>query len=471
MDDKEREKPLDDFAVEITELSYTPGSRRMRRPRMTARQRRWSLAATAALFVLVMGLLLGSTNDVRNVLGQAFGHAASAPDPSALNGAMSVYLRGNPAWGRFILDGKTLDHTPVIGRDKPLVLARGLHTLIWQVDPFKPKTCVFTVVDPSTARGPCFFNHEITASFVPGVEAMIIAFFASLNDLPADQRAPLTLLLQQQFAAYDSTSQVEPGEFYAVSEQEAQNNPALCQPVANLSLCYARADQSLLATLSMQIDTLTSNDDPCVTTSQCYSYQQDCRALCEDPVVDYGAPDTQGWSVDAVVGLFWSYRTFAGQSVALAQPNTAIRGAQAYQPVPVHLERDARGRWQITLFPTYGSVSNNPVCTQANSDTMTILGISPGNAPNMYVRQSAFNPTQMALGCLTVAILPVTQSGATPTPTPSADALSPAIFLLRFGVLLAVNPAAHKVNASLPVADAAEKNLAQSLLTSNVSLP
>ncbi|HEX7733822.1 MAG TPA: hypothetical protein VF458_03140 [Ktedonobacteraceae bacterium] len=471
MNDKERKEPLDDFAVEITELDHTPGSRRPNWLRMTPRRRRLSLTATAALFVLVMGLLLVSMSDVRNMLGKTFGYAASTPDPSTLTGSMLVYLRGNPAWGRFILDGKTLDHTPVIGRDQPLTLARGLHTLIWQVDPFKPKTCVFTVVDASTARGPCFFNHEITASFVPGEEAMIIAFFASLNDLPADQRASLTRLLQGQFAAYDSISQVEPGEVYALSEEQAQANPALCQPLASLSLCYARADQPLLATLSMQMDTLTSNDDPCVTTSQCNSYHQDCRALCEDPVVDYGAQDVSGWSVDAVAGMFWSYRTLAGQTLAIAQPNTAIRGSQAYQLVSVHLYRDARGRWQITLFPTYGYVSNNPVCAQATNDTMSVLGVSTSNASNMYVRQSAANPTQMALGCLTVAIQPITQGGATPTPAQSADAVSPATFLLHFGVLLAVNPAAHKVSPSLPVVDATEKNIAQSLLTANIYAP
>ncbi|HEY0756690.1 MAG TPA: hypothetical protein VGD98_22245 [Ktedonobacteraceae bacterium] len=469
MDDKERDESLDDFAVEITDLNHSVGPKRW--SGLTTRQRRWSLAATAALFVLVMGLLLSSTSGVRALLGQAFGHGASTADPATLTGAMFVYLRGNPTWGHFILDGKALSSVPITGLDQPLKLARGLHTLVWQVEPFKPKTCVFTVVDVSSARGPCFFNNEITASFEPGVEAMIIAFFASLNDLPANQRAPLTQQLQTQFMTYDSNSQMQPGEFYAVSEQASQANPSLCRALTSLSLCYEQAHQAMIATLSMRMDALSSNDDPCIRTSQCNSYRQDCRALCEDPVVDYSGQELSGWSVDAVVGLLWTYSSIDGQIVASSQPNTAIRGSQTYQLVSVHLERDARNQWQITLFPTYGFVSNNPVCAQATTDTTLLLGASVGSGSNMYVLQSGSNPGQMSLGCLTVATQPGPAVGVTPTPTPTSTAAAalPATFLLHFGVLLAVNASAHKVSPDLPVADIFEKNIAQNLLASYLS--
>lgn len=464
MDDTESEKPFDDFSVEITDLNPLVDQKQKRWPRLTPRQRKLSLAATTLLFMLVVVLLLGSASDVRNLLGRAIGNPATTPDPLVSANTMSVYLRGNPTWGHFTLDGKALAHVPAIGREHPLELARGLHTIIWQAEPFKAKTCVFTVVDSSTLKGPCFLNSSMTPNFVPGVAAMVIAFFASLNDLPATERTSLTHRLQAAFTSYDSTVRVQPGERYAVSEQVVQADPSLCTPFESIALCYARADQPLTAALHLQMDNLTTNDDPCVLSSQCDSYRQDCRALCEDPVVSYGPQDINGWRVDAVVGLVWSYRDLSGQVVATDQPDTSIRGSQTYQQVPVHLDRDSQGNWQITLFPTEGYVSDNPVCVQATSDTMSILSASFDNNSSMFVRQSASNLTQMALGCLTIAAQPDTPFSATPTPTPSAATIPPASFLLRFGVLLAVNASAHKICPGLPVANAEEKSVAQNLL-------
>lgn len=466
MDDMEREHPQDDFAVEITDLDQSSGwdqplLARARWPRLTPRQHKLSLAATAVLFVLVLMLLLSSTGEVRGLMGQAFSHPTSTPQPSARANSLAIYLRGNPTWGHFTLDGKALAHPPVVGRDQPLKLARGQHTIVWQAEPFKSKTCAFTVVDASTVSGPCFLSSSMTTNFEPGVEAMTIAFFASLNDLPANQRVPLVQQLQMQFASYSSSSPVQPGELYAVSEQEALANPSLCRPFESLALCYAQADQPLIATLSLQMDNLTSNTDPCVVSGQCDSYRQDCRALCEDPIISYSQQSISGWSVNAVVALLWSYHTLAGQVVASAQPDTALRGAQTYQMISVNLDWTFQGGWQSTLFPTYGSA--NPVCMQATGDTMSVLNAAFDNNSNMYVRQYTSQLTRMALGCLTIAIQPETRVGATPTPT--VDAIPPASFLARFGVLLAVNASAHKVCPDLPLADADAKDIAQDLQT------
>lgn len=298
---------------------------------------------------------------------------------------------------------------------------------------------------------------------------MVIAFFAALNDLPPEQRVALTQQLQMQFANHNSSTQVQPGELYAISEQEAQTNPSLCKPFQGLALCYAQAEQPLTATLNLQIDTLTSHDDPCVLSGQCDIYHQDCRMLCDDPVLDYSQPGIEGWSVIAMIRLLWSYRTLAGQVVASAQPNSALRGSQLYQSVSIYLERNAQNGWHITLFPTYGSAgfaAGNPVCAQATGDTMSALNASFDNNANMYVRQSFADPAQMAFGCLTIAIQPELQFTATPTPTPNEDTIPPATFLLRFGVLLTVNASARKVCPGLPAADAHEEQLAQRLQTS-----
>lgn len=466
MDDTEHEPPLEDFTVEITDLDRSTNRAEPKHwLRLTSRQRRLSLAATIVLFVLVLGLLLNSVSSVRDLVKQTFRQPTNTPNSSTLANSLFVYLRGNPTWGHFMLDGKALAHTPVIGRDQPLKLAPGQHTIIWQAEPFKPKTCTFTVADASTLKGPCFLDSSITTNFQPGAAAMTLAFFASLSDLPTEQRASLTQQLQELFANYGSTSQVQPGELYAVSEQVAHTNPALCRPFEGLALCYAQANQPLLATLSLQMDTLTSNTDPCVVAGQCDSYHQDCRALCEDPVVNYSQQAINGWSVQAVVDLLWSYRTLSGQVVASAQPDTAIRGAQTYQFVYINIDRSTQDGWQITPFPAYDATSSNPVCMQATGDTMSVLNASFDNNSNMYVAQSISNANQMALGCLTIAMQPENQVSSTPTPTPAEDAIPPASFLARFGVLLAVSASAHKVCPEMPVASAYERGVAQNLQT------
>jgi hypothetical protein len=168
----------------------------------------------------------------------------------------------------------------------------------------------------------------------------------------------------------------------------------------------------------------------------------------------------------AMLRMLWSYRTTTGQVIARAQPNSALRGSQAYQSVSAHLDLAAQGRWHIMPFSTYNpmsSLSDSPVCAQATGDTMSVLNASFDNNSNMYVYQSASNLAHMALGCQTVASQPEVV-GITPTPTLSADAIPPASFLLRFGVLLAVNASAHKVCPDLPVADASEKSMTQNLL-------
>lgn len=295
---------------------------------------------------------------------------------------------------------------------------------------------------------------------------MVIAFFASLNDLPLEQRMAFIQQMQRQFDGSDSSTQVQPGELYAVSEQDAQAHPSLCRPFEDLALCYARAEQPLIATLNLQADNQTSHDDPCFLSELCNINQQDCRVFCEDPVLDYSQATIEGWSVIAILKLSWTYRTLAGQVIAASQPDSAIRGSYDYQSVSVNIERDSQSGWRITPFPAYDSFSGTPICAQATGVTMSVLGATFDDNANLNVNQFAANPSQMALGCLTVASQPTDPFAATPTPIPSADAIPPASFLLRFGVPLAVNASARKVCPDLPVADAAEERDAQSLLTS-----
>src|SRR5581483_9139673 len=290
----EHETSPDEFDLEITDLGPKGNRRGYGLPRLTARQRQASIVVTVLLFALVVGTFLGGSAEIRGLLARTLLKPQPTP-ASEVSNSLSIYLQGNPDWGHFIVDGRPIGHLPVPVRDHPTVLAQGQHTIIWQVTPFNSRTCILTVMNSTTLSGPCLFLNGVSAHFVPNINVMVLSFFASLNDLPARQRQVVLQQIQQVLAAYGTSEQVHPGERYAVSEQQIAANPSLCSVVTHLAICYARTDQSLQASVHVQLDSSTSSDDPCMASDQCSFNHQDCRALCEDPTVVYGNRNADGW--------------------------------------------------------------------------------------------------------------------------------------------------------------------------------
>lgn len=461
MADTERELPASDFELEITDLEPRARPPRWRWRRLTPGQRKLSLTLTAVLFALVVSVILASTSDVRSLLARTLFPVQSTAVSNGNN--LAFYLRGNPSWGRFIIDGRPVEHLPVIGRDQPLILTAGRHTIVWKVAPFKDQTCVFTVAVMAVS-GPCVIDHRVTESFVSNQPTTILSFFASLNDLPSAQRAALLQQLQTEIAGYSSSEVVRPGELYAVSEQQIAANPSLCYPVAHLAVCYARATQPLRATLSAQLDSSTSSSDPCMLSRACSLEQQDCRALCNDAVLEYTEDTVPGWNVEAIISLHWSYATLSGQVIARDQPASALRGTQDYRSATIHMTRDRQG-WHISLFPSQGHDrdSSDPVCDQAGQDIYGLSDAANGNQ-QIYI-QSVVNVQQTsASGCLVVIkTSPGTViSSATPIPDPNTQLTG--YCLVRFGVVLTINNEAHMFWPALPRVDTYERVLASQAL-------
>jgi hypothetical protein len=473
-----------DFEVEIVDLDdptanppsgpFTP-----RRFRLTSRQRKLSLWLTGLLFLVTIGVLLGSISDIRGLLASMW--SEPAPTGTAVPENLFFYVQENPSWGQFTIDGHPLTRLPRIARDQPLSFSPGTHQIIWQAAPFNARTCLFTVVNILTFSSPCLKQQDINSQVANkpaklalplSMPVMLFTFFASLNDLPPGQRTSLVQQTQTLFSLPNSSEQVYPGEAYAVSEQAAEANPSLCQPVKGFALCFARANQPLVASLSAQLDTSTALDDPCVAAGLCGTIGQDCRQFCNPFSGSEGV--SPGWDIGAVIHLLWTYKTLSGQVIASNQPDSAIRGSAAgYVPVTLHITRDRQG-WHIALLPGPESTLNDPSCMGIERDISTLYtAISNGSAG--FAMQEAGPPqTQIAEGCLEVFELqsflpqPFPNATNTPLPEPSSTPVShePAYFLFRFGVILAVNPMAHSLLPKLPMADSYEQNLAQHLLAS-----
>src|SRR6185503_2589911 len=143
--------------------------------------------------------------------------------------------------GQFVLDGTPLTQLPSIGHGTPLTLAAGSHEISWHAAPFQTRNCSLLVANASTVAGSCAHDDEVSMGYVPDTSALIVSFFASLNDLSAAQRTAFVRQMQTTLTSYGGSEQVYPGEAYAVSEQEIRAHPALCPIVVRITLCYARA--------------------------------------------------------------------------------------------------------------------------------------------------------------------------------------------------------------------------------------
>lgn len=457
MAETEHETPSTD--LEITDLDPQRHRRGYHSLRLTVRQRAVSAVLTVLLFLLVASVLLGSSAEVRNLLARVL----PSPQTAAPSDDLSLYIQGNPDWGRFLVDGRVIPRLPVAMRDRPLALAVGQHTVTWQVVPFRARTCRLIVVNATTASGPCLASSEVSAHFVPDVKALVISFFSSLNDVLGGQREPLLQGVQQALADYGASALLYPGERYAVSEQDIAANPSLCHLVTHLAICYARARQTLRASVRIWLDSSASADDPCVVTDQCLFNRQDCRALCEDPTVVYSNRPVGGWSVAVPISLTWSYATLTGQPVASDQPISAVRGTQSYQLVSLHITRAGQD-WRVSPFPpNIGSGYDDPLCSQAAQDIGELTSISSGNQ-NMFIQNLLQVQNRAAQGCLVeLATSPGTVlNPETPAPAPNTHLV--ALCLVRFGVVLAVNQVARQQWPFLPVGDTFEKSLANAAL-------
>lgn len=451
---------LNDLEFEITDLDPAPRRRAWSGVRWTPGRRRWSVVVTSVVFVLLVGLFLGSISDVRGLLAQTLFQSTSAVPANSLG----VYLQGNPSWGKFSLDGKPIAHLPVVGRDQPLVLSAGRHTVAWQIAPLQAQSCVFTVRDSATIDGPCLHNGLANESSVLDGQDMLLSFFASARYLPAAPRAALVKQLQAFVATYGSSELVRSGELYAVSDQQTATDSSLCTMVTRLALCAARATQPLQATLHVQLDDSTSPDDFCILSTQCYINGQDCRQFCTDPFPSSDAIPLQGWNVAIALNLSWTYTTLSGQTVASNLPDSAIRSEASFQIMSIQLIRTNSGGWRIIPFPdSYGVGANNPNCDQAVEDADELVNASATNE-EMFAQQAADFQGAAAWGCLVVLKASPSTSLNPSTPISGTTSSQVAYCLVRFGVVLAINHFAQQAWPFLPLADSYESGLAQTLI-------
>jgi hypothetical protein len=447
MRNSELEGPQDDLDVEITDLDKADADRPVaarlpEKPVLLLRRHRGLVTvATTGLVVLALLLILFSIAPIRQLF-----------TPAVQQTTFYYRLDANPPWGHLFVDGRAVRmNTTVV---YPLFsLTRGKHTLLWRADPFAPQQCV-VMVPVGSGIDNC--KHPDTPPASGGTNSYI-SFPVDLSTLSTAQRAALLQTTQAVFDSQQSSEMLRTRELYAQTSYVAGPNQPSCTVLQTAALCLANAKQPLKATLRLQLDT---NESFC-NAGACESNGPNCLLFCDAFLYDspnlHVSPTV--WQATVYVQLFWQFTALNGRVVADNQADTFIRGQQNDTQVPLNITWNGR-RWGVatTIIGDYG-YSGDPVCDAATRDLYTLQSTVPAVTSEDTI--TSMNPipgTTFASGCLIQFKL---QTGVFPTPTPAPPPPLVAFVIQRFGVLLAVNSAAHHLFPFLPVADAYEKQLAQ----------
>ena len=256
--------------------------------------------------------------------------------------------------------------------------------------------------------------------------------------------------MQKTFEGISANEPVQPGELYV-----GPNG-------------YNATTHPLKASLHFKFDVQAAGNQLFVVSSE------ECQQLCIIPWQSLPSRTVEQstareWLALAFISSSWDYTTLDGHLVARDQPIDVGGAGDGAYPVLLHIRWDDPG-WDVKALigpdqvPPI-TVSGLPHDSSTPGDKIQ-LDVNPSCIPardlllswalseNLRVRfVSGPNP---ATGCLAMVT-----SSTTNTPTSSHSQV--AYFLEHFGVLLAANDAAHKLQPFLPLADAYEQHLAQQL--------
>lgn len=452
MKQNEPEELQDGFEFEITNLDEENGDAPLAAPEKPVfflrKHRRLVTLATTTLIVLAMLLILLNVAPVRQLF-----------TPAVVQTTFSYRLDANPPWGHLSVDGQAVKMTS--GGIYPLFsLTRGKHTLLWHADPFSPQQCIITV-PVGTGIDTCKHPEIPPAS---GGTNSYISFPTDLTMLSTEQRTALLQATQAAFDSQQSSEMVRAGELYAQTAETPGLNPPSCTVLQIAALCLANAHQPLKATLRVQLDTTTWSRVSCAGGA-CASNGQNCHIFCA-PFL-YAAPDISVsptvWHATIYAQLFWRFSALDGSVVADNQADSFIRGQQNDIEVPLNISWNGQ-RWGVTIsmIGDY-AYSNDPVCDAAMEDLYNLENAVPATTgQDTQTSMSAIRGATFASGCLIEFKL---QTGASLPPTPTSSPPLVAYVMQRFGVLLAVNSAAHHLFPFLPLANVYEEQLAQQWAT------
>lgn len=438
--------------AELTEL----------RPRLSPRERARRLVVVVGVVVLGLALLLGGVPSLRDGVRLLLVGPSPTPTPAPIAGVSNFYFLATPAWVDLLVDGRRVARIPVAGDGtQPLQLAPGRHTLEWQGAPFQILSCSLVVPVPFIITPQTSFCALRQYLGVPA--GYVVQQRESLATLPGGQQSALLQAIDAGLNDSSAKAVIQPGESYlALANDRPRARVTTASVALSAALRYTRV-------------TGAPQSDPCAqyqAIQPCRFPDQDCRNLCTATPNDSSVPadtNTFGWIVAVPAHAAWELDASNGSAVGqgLVGPGEGIVNPGAEDLlVLLRIMWDGTA-WQVTpLFGhTHGPVADDSVCSPARdwlADAgevpapilvpigSALWGQSDGQGGGV-VYASGPNPTD---GCF----VSVASSALAVIPNPPIS--GPTTFLLRFGVLVAVNASARQIAPTLPVADASEQAIA-----------
>jgi hypothetical protein len=302
-------------AVEVSDLreqpvAASPGVRDTRRPLLTPRQRMRRLAVAGGSVLLALLILIAAVPGLRAGPGSWLAGFVPTPTATLPPGTDRFYFIASVPGIRLSIDGRAISPLPRIGADPPLVLARGPHRLSWRAAPFLSQSCLLSV--PFGLNDTCGTPIPVPVPLRrASVMASIVLLRESLATLSASQQSAVIAAIQH--ALSNSTSDIQPGDHYALAQV---------------------ATQPLRGTLDFQLDTSNAfgTGDACALASQppyvppyivCTFNANPC-GVCTIPAPVLASAGVtvapSSWYVFTFARLSYTIRTLSGQTLIANGP-------------------------------------------------------------------------------------------------------------------------------------------------------
>jgi hypothetical protein len=448
VNDSKADEAGEDFAAEVSDVGL-PDARRARPlapprspllPARGARQQAWRAGATGALIALALVCVLATypmiRSDVQRLIFGPPGAPVIAPATDV------IYLLPNAPGVAVALDGHHLYGSHTVESAQPLRLVPGRHTFTWQGEPFARQSCTVSVphVETDTCRLFAYLQRG-----PHGSSPVILSSHETMYTMDAARSSQLRQALQSALDASEQDALVRVGEVYYAATPGffGQMTPAAMPLTARLHF-----------TLLIQF----IPPEPCEVARDvqpCRFLGQNCALLCTLPSQDVNGPRPRDeWDVAAMVSASWQYTRPDGTRLLAPVNELNLGFALGF----------FRVRWtgsEWTAEAVFGHASGIPIA----DDTMCLPArgwLFQGPAHEVFLQPSRYsaryaasaNPTD---GCVAEIVDRQAASGA------PGSATDPALFLARFGAIVAVNNAARALWPGLPLADAVGRALAERL--------
>jgi hypothetical protein len=369
---------------------------------LRSRRRLLQASVTGLAVALAVAIILATFPDAASQLKAPLRLLTPEPTATVPLGSDIVLLAYTVPWGELRIDGRT-DVAHDLGAANGYHAYRlppGQHTLDYIAEPFPAVHCVVSA--PSRASDTCGPPKNPDAI---GEALRALDMNATVATMDNRERAKLQTLLERG-ASYPAIT-IEPGMHYL----DQNGNPAI-------------ARERMVVTMSV------GAVQPAPESAFNENGQQ-CGEFCSVSQQD----DPAAWNLMINIEQRWMYVGANGATFAVYSPSeTGFTGAQVTW---------INGEWALTSDLTFGNACPSP--GQLGRISLEATG------GGFYDGAWYADPTS-ANGCVMEF-----------QPQDSATAQSPAQVLLRLGVALAANAEAQRLFTDLPVANAAERAIAQAI--------